>query len=187
MRITVLRKSTFFTHRYTVSEHPNLSGSARWFGSSFYQHIKVCSAGNELYCLKETNLLRFCLNIIPIFWGGRVRRFDLFKHGHYWGHSKKLNGCGYLFSAGENHYELRIHSHGIGSLLKDGEQCARLQVCFKNDSYTINYRNFSDDTPEVLLLFCIFMDAYYFANRGTMSQNTFVISDQYSDRAHWNP
>lgn len=83
-------------------------------------------------------------------------------------------------------YEYRIHSQYISSLVLNEQQIAVLKFHYRPYYYTVSCNEIGEDHLGAIFLLCAYYDARDYANETNFGAS-YLLNDQFSDRANWQP
>lgn len=145
--------------------------------------------------LREINLFTWFLRHIPIisifFMLFINSRFVFIQDGKKIGYAKdKWFTPIRNFVIYEDIYKIYIHKNNIFSLTKNGIQVAlyKKESHPKNKCNTYSISFSQQESPEIIQLFCIFIDLFFFdCYNGRVIEKNIVFSDHHADHTLWTP
>lgn len=195
LKLHITRKFGWLRKNYQVCESDAYLGLGRHTFGLLFQRLKLFKGEDQLYELRQTNVLLKLLDVIPLLGWMIIVPFQVFFQGKRIGRSRRIP-FGYQIAFRDDLYEIRLHRDNICSVMKNGEQISlitkRAETWFEANEYEIQLPDrCCEDEQERILLLCMFIDVFYFPNDlswyAYRKGKTRILHDDYPDRAEWRP
>lgn len=197
MQISVIRTMERKQYLYKIEGYNSVFGKANHNFNMLPLRIKVCRDDTCFEMRQRGGILRILAGIISLLYSDSFFSFDIYLNDNYVGYSETEEyGGAFHFHIEADVLELRAHSNSTYSVLENGKQVAVITKqsysSFEQNKYTIWFESDKERIMDVILLLCMFIDNRFHkdGNNSWHSdkwEKTFVLDDEYEERASWRP
>ena len=197
MKISVIRTMEPKQYLYKIEGYNSVFGKTNHNFNMLPLSIKVCKDVNCFEMRQRGGILRIIASIIPLLYSDSLFSYDIYLNENCVGYSETNEyGGAFYFHIEDDVLELRAHNNSTYSVLENGKQVAVITKqsysSFEHNKYTIWFETDKESRMEVLLMLCMFIDNRFHKDgnnswHSNKWKKTFVLDDEYEERAKWRP